>query len=113
MALLYSAADIMVAPSLQEAFGKTLIEAMACGTPVVAFGRRGASRHRRPSHTGYLAEPFDAEDLAEGIAWCLDDEARLARLGRRSRSRVESEFDINVVARRYYALYGQILGEAA
>ena len=113
LALLYSAADIMVAPSLQEAFGKTLIEAMACGTPVVAFAAGGPTDIVDHRTTGYLARPFDAKDLGDGIAWCLEDRLRLARLGRRSRKRVESEFDINVVARRYSDLYAQVLENAA
>ncbi|MEX1152338.1 glycosyltransferase family 4 protein, partial [Parvibaculum sp.] len=76
LALLYSCADVAVMPSLQEAFGKTLIEAMACATPVVAFASGGPLDivdHRR---TGYLAKPFCPDDLAAGIAWCLEEWAR-------------------------------------
>jgi glycosyltransferase involved in cell wall biosynthesis len=112
LALLYSSADVMVTPSLQEAFGKTLIEAMACGTPVVAFNSGGPVDIIEHRADGYLARPFCAEDLAEGIAWCLAERARALELGQRGRAKVEREFDINVVANRYLALYQQILDAA-
>jgi glycosyltransferase involved in cell wall biosynthesis len=113
LALLYSSADVMVTPSLQEAFGKTLIEAMACGTPVVAFNSGGPVDIIDHRADGYLARPFCADDLADGIAWCLAEGTRPLELGRRGRAKVEKEFDIDVVASRYLALYQQILGAAA
>ncbi|MEG3066598.1 glycosyltransferase [Acetomicrobium sp.] len=61
--LLYSAADIFVAPSLMEAFGKTIAEAMACGTPVVAFDANGPKDIIDHEINGYLAKPFEPEDL--------------------------------------------------
>lgn len=110
---LYEAADVMVAPSVQEAFGKTLVEAMACGTPVVAFDHGGPADIVEHGATGYLARAFCPEDLARGIAWCIDDDGRNAELGRQARRRAESEFDIGVVAGRYEALYEEMLGAAA
>lgn len=113
LSLLYSAADIAVMPSLQEAFGKTLIEAMACRTPVVAFGAGGPIdiiKHRR---NGYLATPHCPGDLAHGIAWCLDEVRQGNDLGGEARMTVEEEFDIEVVADRYRALYERILARAA
>lgn len=112
LAHLYSACDVMVVPSEQEAFGKTLVEAMACGTPVVAFARGGPTdivEHRR---TGFLAEPSNVEDLANGIAWCLEDRARNAELGRQARHRAKCDFEIDIVAGRYESLYQQILSRA-
>jgi len=111
LARLYEAADVMVAPSLQEAFGKTLVEAMACGTPVVAFDHGGPADIVAHRETGYLARAFSAEDLARGIAWCLGDAARNAQLGRNARARAELEFDIGVVAGRYDDLYDEVLSE--
>lgn len=113
LASLYSAADVMVVPSLQEAFGKTVIEAMACGTPVVAFDSGGPVDIIEHARTGYLAKPFDPEDLARGIVWCMEKEERTADLGARARASVEARFDIAVVARRYQRLYKRILEQAA
>jgi glycosyltransferase involved in cell wall biosynthesis len=112
LALLYSAADVMVTPSLQEAFGKTLIEAMACATPVVAFDSGGPSdivEHRR---TGYLARPFDPESLAAGIAWCLDGTERVGELGRAARARALSHYGIDRIAGLYCNLYRRIEAQA-
>ncbi len=109
LAELYASADVAVMPSLQEAFGKTLIEAMACGTPVVAFdsgGPRDIVTHRVD---GYLATPFDPDDLARGVLWCLDSVAAGADIGSAARRKVLSEFDIEVVADRYRALYERVL----
>lgn len=105
LAQLYASADVAVVPSLQEAFGKTVIEAMACGTPVVAFnsgGPRDIIDHRTD---GYLAEAFSVDDLARGIGWCLAEVRAGGALGARARAKVEAKFDIAVVAARYHALY--------
>ena len=68
---LYSAADVFVAPSREEAFGQTALESLACGTPCVGFdvgGLRDTILHKR---TGYLAQPYSSIDLATGIVWIL------------------------------------------
>lgn len=110
---LYAAADVAVMPSLQEAFGKTIIEAMACGTPVVAFASGGPLDIIEHRHDGYLAEPFSPTDLARGIVWCLDEVSRANDLGARVRAKVAAEFDIGVVADRYHDLYERILARQA
>jgi glycosyltransferase involved in cell wall biosynthesis len=106
---LYSAADIAVVPSLEEAFGKTVVEAMACGTPVVAFDIGGPRDIITHLHDGFLAQPQSSDDLARGIAWCLDQVKRGPALGERARAKVEAEFDIDVVAASYERLYRRIL----
>jgi glycosyltransferase involved in cell wall biosynthesis len=105
----YSAADVFVAPSRMEAFGKTVAEAMACETPVVCFdatGPRDVVDHRV---SGYRAIPFDAADLAEGIRWVTETAEHTAALGTAGRRRVEQEFEVGVAARRYVALYEELM----
>jgi glycosyltransferase involved in cell wall biosynthesis len=109
LATLYSAADVTVAPSKQEAFGKTLIESFACATPVVAFRSGGPVDIVDHRHNGFLAEPFDSGALAEGIAWCLEAPERASQLGRHGRAKAETAYDIHVVAARYRDLYRRIL----
>lgn len=109
LAQLYAAADVMVVPSLQEAFGKTLIEAMACGTPVVAFDSGGPVDIVTHRETGYLAHSFDSDDLAQGIAWCLDTPGRAEEMGRKARHCVEEKFDMNIITEHYLDLYRSIL----
>ena len=109
LALAYSAADVMVVPSIQEAFGKTAIEAMACGTPVVCFdttGLRDIVEHR---HTGYRAECFSNRDLANGILWTLETSERNARLADNARKRTERFFSFTVQANKYAELYQEVL----
>jgi glycosyltransferase involved in cell wall biosynthesis len=109
LAVVYAAADVMAAPVVGEPFGKTLIEAMACGTPVVAFDVGGPRDIVEHQATGFLVPELDARGIAEGIGWCLGDAGRTAALGRSARSRVETKFDIDVVAARYCKLYEEIL----
>jgi len=113
LATLYSAADVMVVPSLQEAFGQTASEAMACGTPVVAFDGTGVADIVEHQKTGYLAKPFEPESLAEGITWVLEDKERLKGLSINARDRAVEEFDIKGVTDRYVSLYNKILSSQA
>ena len=105
---MYRAADVFVAPSLQEAFGKTLVEAMLCGTPVVAFNYGGPADIVKHKKTGYLAQPFEASSLAEGIQSVLaqpDKESlRIA-----CRERAKRYFDSKIIAQTYINKYAHIL----
>lgn len=113
LALLYSAADVMVVPSLQETFGQTASESMACGTPVVAFAATGLLDVVVHGETGYLARPYEASDLAAGIRWVLADDARRQQLSVQARQRCEVLFDQRVVALAHQALYQEMLSEHA
>ncbi|ESA32697.1 group 1 glycosyl transferase [Leptolyngbya sp. Heron Island J] len=109
LALAYSAADVMVVPSIQEAFGKTAIEAMACGTPVVCFDATGLRDIVEHQKNGYRAECFSAADLAKGIFWSLEDTARLKRLGQQARQDTISNFSFEVQSAAYAELYQALL----
>ena len=106
--ILYNAADVTVVPSLQEAFGQTASESMSCGTPVVAFGATGLLDIVDHLITGYLAKPFDSQDLANGINWILENE-NSEQLSRSSRNKVMRDFDSNIVSKKYIELYKSIL----
>ena len=80
LALIYSAADVFIAPSIQEAFGNTVLEALACKTPCVGFDIGGIPDMVEHQKNGYLAQPYKTEDLALGISWILEDEARYQQL---------------------------------
>lgn len=107
--LLYSASDAFVEPCLVHAFGKTLAESMACGTPVVCFDATGPKDIVSHKIDGYLAEPFEPESLAEGINWVLDDQLRWQELSENARRTVEHKFETTTVARKYLELYEKIL----
>lgn len=110
--LAYSAADVFVATSTMEAFGKTLAEALACGTPVVCFDAAGPREIVEHLRSGYRARPDDARDLAEGVEWVVghEDPCSLALAARR---RAVEHFDISLAAKRYRALYAELLGSHA
>jgi len=74
LAYYYSAADVCVVPSYYEPFGIVPLEAMACGTPVVASKTGGLKFTVVPEKTGYLAEPRNYQDLAEKIELVLKKE---------------------------------------
>lgn len=108
LATLYSAVDVMVVPSRQEAFGQTASEAMACGTPVVAFGATGLLDIVDHRINGYLAQPFNPTDLANGIEWILNTQS-YADLCKHGRKKVLKEFDSTLVAQKYITMYKEIL----
>ena len=70
--LVYSAADILVIPSVAENFPNVVIESMACGTPVVGFRTGGISEQIQHKETGFLADSFSTESLLEGVNWILN-----------------------------------------
>ena len=109
LATCYSAADVLVAPSLVEGFGQVFSEAMACGTPCVAFETGGVPEVVRHLETGYLARRGDALDLAKGLGLLLDDEALCLRMSARCRQVAEEEYSLELMARRHLELYEELL----
>lgn len=105
LALYYAAADVFVAPSIQENLSCTVMEALACGTPCVAFNIGGMPDLIEHLRTGYLAAPFDTENLAQGISWVLGDTEQWRALSRQSRDKVVDEFSLDKVTMRYRNLY--------
>ncbi|MBW4608386.1 MAG: glycosyltransferase family 4 protein [Hassallia sp. WJT32-NPBG1] len=112
LASVYSAADVMLVPSLQESFGQTASESLACGTPVVAFNSTGLKDIVDHQHNGYLAKPYEVEDFAKGITWVLENAERHQKLSFYAREKAEREFTLQLQARRYSALFQEILREA-
>jgi glycosyltransferase involved in cell wall biosynthesis len=106
---IYSAADVFVAPSIQEAFCQTAAEALACGLPVVAFRATGLLDVIEHQRCGYLAQPYDVEDLAHGIAWILENDERHAKLSDAARRKAKGDFNIEMVSDRYLTLYRELL----
>lgn len=107
LAALYSAADVSVMPSLQENLANTIMESLSCGTPVVAFNIGGNPDMILHKQTGYLAVPFDIEDLAKGIKWILD--SRGNELSEASRTFVLEYFSQVLVAEKYIELYADLI----
>ena len=109
LALVYSAADVFIVPSIQENLPNTVMESLACGTPVVAFDVGGIGDMIVHQKNGYLVNLFDTGDFAYGIKWVLEDNSRWKKLSENAREKVVNQFDIVKVAKRYEDLYKDIL----
>ncbi len=107
--LLYSAVDVFLAPSLQENLPNTIMEAMACGVPTVAFSVGGIPDLINHKQNGYLAQPYDTVDLAHGILWILSNISLWEQLSCSARDTIEAKFDIDVIASKHYNLYNEII----
>lgn len=107
LSLLYSAADVFVAPSMQDNLPNTLVEAIACGTPCVAFQIGGMPDLIVPSVTGFMAAPFEITSFADAITQALALNTQFHRT--QIRSYAENTFKEDVVARQYQSLYEKML----
>jgi glycosyltransferase involved in cell wall biosynthesis len=105
LALLYNAADVMAVPSRQENLPQTATEPQACGCPVVAFDCTGLPDAVVHLETGYLARAFDAEDMAEGLRWILEDRERQCTLRLAARERALELWSPEVVVPQYLQVY--------
>lgn len=104
MVELYNAADLFVTPSLQDNLPNTIMESMACGTPCVGFNIGGIPEMIQHKSTGYVAKYKDAEDLANGISWVLE-EADAETLSSNSREFVINNYSQDIIVKRYMDLY--------
>ncbi|MDB5115746.1 MAG: glycosyl transferase group 1 [Mucilaginibacter sp.] len=109
LAILYSAADVMIVPSIIESFGQTASESFACGTPVVAFRTSGLKDIVDHKINGFLAEPYDYNDLAAGISWVLADADRLKNLSMEARKKAVKKFDIGKYVDDYINVYESLM----
>ncbi|MDP0489990.1 MAG: glycosyltransferase [Verrucomicrobiota bacterium JB023] len=109
LAALYSAADVMVVPSLQESFGQTASEALACGTPVACFDTSGLKDIVDHKENGYRAQAFDASDLARGIDWILEQPDRHQQLSLAAREKVLATFSLEQVVSQHLSLYHKLV----
>ncbi len=107
IATAYSAATVFVSPSIEDNLPNTIMESMACGTPVVGFDVGGIPEMIDHKKCGYLANYKSAEDLAKGIFWTLF-EADYQAITNNSRQKVLDNYAENVVAEKYKRVYESI-----
>ena len=103
---LYNAVNLFVTPSLDENLPNTIMEAMACGTPCVGFHIGGIPEMIGHKENGYVAQYQDAEDLAKGIAWTIENEKGLSD---KAIDKVKSNYANSIVAQQYTELYKNLL----
>ena len=109
LALVYAAADVFVAPSLEDNLPNTVMESLSCGTPVVAFDIGGMPDMVTHMTNGYLAPGFDTSELAKGLSWVMEDRQRWKNLSQEARHTVVQSFTLQRSASRYIDLYEEIL----
>ena len=104
----YNAADVFVLPSLSENLPNTIMEAMACGVPCVAFKVGGIPEEIDHLKNGYVAAYRDAADLAKGIDWVLQ-EADYESLSQQAVHKVTQCYSQQSVALKYLDVYQQAM----
>ena len=109
IAALWASAHIAVLPSHREGLPLSLLEAAACGRPLIATDVPGCRVIARPDVNGFLVPLEDAEALADAIARLADDPELRRRFGAASREMVEREFSSQRIGRDLVGLYGRLL----
>lgn len=107
-ALVFNAADLFIHPALADNLPNTVIESIACGTPVIAFGVGGLPELVHPGKTGWLAPGSDAESFAQAIDIALKEIVSGAGLRDTCRQVAKDEFSSELQGRRYLELIRQI-----
>ena len=100
----YTAASVVVVPSFYESFGMVALEAMACGTPVIASDVGGLSLNIADGFNGYLVASGDVEELAYKITLLLTQDELRRQLGRQARAWSEG-FSWQIIAAETLAAY--------
>jgi glycosyltransferase involved in cell wall biosynthesis len=112
IAAVYSMADLFVMPSLQDNLPNTVMEAMACGVPVVGFKIGGIPDMVRQGENGLLVPHGDVKALADAIHTLLSDDTRRISMGRAGRAIAEREYSCKLQGQRYLDLYRSMLGQS-
>lgn len=114
LAAAYSAADLFVIPSRQDNLPNTMLESIACGTPVVGFDVGGIPDVVRPNQTGWLARQLTRDSLAATISEALQamlDRGLEAKYRANCRAVAETEYKLAKQAERYRSLFGELLNQ--
>jgi alpha-maltose-1-phosphate synthase len=104
----YRHSEVFVLPTYYEAFPKVVVEAMACGLPVVATRTGGIPELVDDGKTGFLVPFGSPEMISEKLISLLGDESLRASMGLRGRGRVEGEFTWHAVAERTRSAYNEL-----
>ena len=103
----YSAADVVVVPSIEDNQPQVGLEAMACGTPVIAFDACGLPEYVKDGKTGWLCPVGDADALAEKIIMSLGGAAQ--NMGAAAVKQIQTRFEIHQQTQKWLQLYNNCL----
>jgi glycosyltransferase involved in cell wall biosynthesis len=111
LALHYAAADAFLIPSLEDNLPYTVMESLACGTPVIAFTTGGIPDMVRHQYNGYLAAYRSAESFTDGMEWAIKyPQPQL--LQKQARQTVTDTFSEEIIAKKHIELYQSLLNSA-
>jgi len=105
--------DIFVLPSFSEGLSNTLLESMACGTPVIASNVGGNSEIIEDGETGYLYPSDDSDQLADILISLVGDEDKRILLGQQARRHIERKFSLNSMVKNYEDTYYELANSRA
>jgi glycosyltransferase involved in cell wall biosynthesis len=105
-----SKCKVFVFPSLFEAFGVVVIEAMASGKPVIASDIPGPKDIITQGYDGFLFEKQNVNELKRYLELCLSDEKLRRKIGENARKTVEEKYTFNKIAQEYFKIYKLIRG---
>jgi glycosyltransferase involved in cell wall biosynthesis len=108
MALFYNAVDVFVCPSLQDNLPNTVLESLACGTPVVAFDTGGLPDMVRPGSTGWLVPLGSTQGLTQMLDEVFSAPSQLRRMSEVCREVAVREYALSVQAAAYTSLYVEL-----
>ncbi|WPU93546.1 glycosyltransferase family 4 protein [Mucilaginibacter sabulilitoris] len=108
LAQCYIAADAFLIPSLEDNLPYTVMESLACGTPVVAFTTGGIPDMVQHEYNGYLAAYRSAESFADGMEWVIKHPEK-EQLDKQARQSVINKFSEEVIAKKHIRLYENLL----
>lgn len=103
------AMDLLVHPSYREGLPRTVVQALLCGVPAIAYDVDGAAEVCLDGETGRLVPPGDLGRLREAVVWMMDHPNERRKMGRCGRSLCEKRFDAAVMVDRLEALYAEQL----
>lgn len=110
LAACYAATDAFLIPSLEDNLPYTVMESLACGTPVVAFTTGGIPDMVQHGHNGYLAEYRSAQSFTDGMEWVINYPDK-EKLQTQSRLTVMDKFAENIIADRHIQLYQSLTSD--
>ena len=105
----YALSDIVVVPSLQEAFGLVVTEALSCGKPVIGTKVGGIVDQIIDGYNGFLVQPENSTELAEKILWLTNNPQIALRMGSNGRKIVEDKFTITKKIDSLISLYETLI----
>lgn len=104
--------DLVLAPAVDEAFGRVLVEAMLVATPVIAADAGGHSEIIRNNENGWLVAPDDTQVLAEAVLTALKDDAGRERLAARAQAEARTKYSVAAHLEQISAVYESLLAFA-